>query len=340
MLFIPLPGQGAKQADIEFLMQWGIGPADFELFASREDWGRASAPHITFPEEGDTPKYWRLAGPNAPEETMFLDFADGKVRTINVTGAPVDPALSDVTFDIYSQEVAIFYRQHNAYIRKLGGIPCLAWRAVPEKELRRLNVKEGVSIAYPLSSSNVERQRAFPTDIVLIMKHPVTGASGVHAAKLNDFANWIAAGNAGVFNAGVAVGPKPQPPTPVAVSGTIGVPQIAGAPANMKPEHTRQMHAFMDYAVKLGVTKAPTLRVPPYTPVTSGSVAYVPDVQMVWVNEEGEEFWISLDVQCNSRSEDMDAVKLMRHFGVPTGLQEGLEWPPPILFDKFLRERG
>lgn len=177
-IFVPLPNPARphtlNQANINRLRKWGLfggGEDGIAVYASRADYGERGTG--TFPEEGDTPKYWRdnslLNSEAASKPYVFITD-----RRLPITRKPTDTAYSDPTFEIYRVSIANLYRTYAPLFTAWGGVPVLEWRTVSRDEAVRLNVAEGTPTEFPLAQMLDNTTDTFPDNIGLRV-NPDTG---------------------------------------------------------------------------------------------------------------------------------------------------------------------
>jgi hypothetical protein len=212
-IFIPVPNpaqpETMKQAHFDELRRRGFydcSEDSFFVVASREEWGKLRTG--VFPEEGDTPKYWR--DNFSASEKPYLYVTGGRVFVENT---PTSAGFSHPTFGAYSQAAANTYREFAALIMSMGGVPVLEFRSVSVEEAYRLNVREGMSVAIPIVT--------MPTDHMLVVKDGV-----VCAVDYQEFTAWarqqqpqqgqqVVEGKHGIPSAESVAGSKPtKPPVP------------------------------------------------------------------------------------------------------------------------------
>lgn len=231
-IFVPLPNPARphtlNQANINRLRKWGLfgGGADgIAVFASRADFGILGTG--VFPEEGDTPKYWRDNSLLTSDATArpYVFITD---RRLAITRKPTDTAYSDPTFEIYRQSIANLYRTYAPLFSAWGGVPVLEWRTVSRDEAVRFNVSEGTPEEFPLAQMLDNTTDTFPDNVGLRV-NPDTG--DVEAFLGDAFVQ--AFGDGAQYQEGnVAQQLHALPPTGQTLSGVAPIPSAAAVHSN------------------------------------------------------------------------------------------------------------
>lgn len=219
-IFVPLPDPARphtlNQANIKRLRKWGLfggGEDGIAVFASRADYGIRGTG--TFPEDGDTPKYWRdnsLLNRSDVTSKLYVFITD---RRLPITRKPTDTAYSDPTFEIYRQSITNLYRTYAPLFSKWGGVPVLEWRTVSRDEAVRFNVAEGTPEEYPLAQMLDSMTDTFPDNVGLRV-NPDTG--DVEAFLGDAFVQQ--------FGDGARYGENSGEPQTITVAATIPAPVV------------------------------------------------------------------------------------------------------------------
>lgn len=232
--FIPLPDPRFPETmtpeNIATLKAWGVIPQEVTAFASRHHWGSTPGTHGLFPEEGDTPKYWRIP-PEAWQgsqvlvgDSMRFLFLPNSQREAKVYRSNTESAGFDhPVFEIYGQHTAQFYRDYAPLFD--GRVPVIVAGTITAEEAGRINVKEGTPLPYPFGAKRIQTTTgwSFPTDCALRFR---PGTNIVEAFRKEDFVRQF--GDPAQYT---------QPAGAMASSGSMSIPKGMEPPPPAPPVH-------------------------------------------------------------------------------------------------------